>query len=1201
MIKLKLILSPIDGVKFKIFADGYGEAISQLPFSDGQGDAHLFTVLNCLDVIGTNYKNRKNDDQNWMKQAGLLSQEDSQFFHPKMTENIGHKLYESLFIDKIEQALFQELGKTQGKRLHIQIQYDANVIESSLLPLYPWQLVHNQQDFLADYQVTFSYLIAHTNPPPQGTRKVKQIKILFIPSTASDEQYQSIESKESAIALGLKKASQKGHACLLSWYQEAEKPTIGRLRAYLTEQNDPPDIIHFDGHGFFKRKCTNPECPKRDTNQVFYSLNTQQCQWCSSVLEDPQGFLFFDRDSPGIDYISGADFARLVGQSKPMLVVITACKSALAYKSDSVFNGIAQKLLHQVPAVVATPFSLSEESATNFVEQLYRALGAKKSLLEAVKLATDAMRNHKYEWYRPVIFLRSDSDEDGNLFEWEVTSDQSSIKVTPIQKTTRHDEYNKSLIEEFSTKPLFNEKQLTLKDIYVRLKCRISPDCMSSSKNDYSQNYLDTFDLLKSLIDINSRKNAGDDYSINYKVKLDRLLIFGFPGQGKTSFCKFIAHELLVNKEAFTNKVYLFQLRYIEKKEFDSFLDNPLDYIKNDLNKRVFEGQSKDISEELRGSLIILDGLDELDIKRTYLGGEYEKLLEKILLIEEDLIIVMTSRYIDICLKKLETNLLPLIVNLVEFNSEQQKEWLRKYKEIYPDIELTENIIDHINQFEIDETHLDRLEKDCNISSEKKKNFEKELKKIENRIDNQIQYEVAKIREEYKYGEIEKSHEKAKNDLAKITDFKSYIQEIKKYFPSHCNELTQKILEEANNKELDFNKIDNKKKELDLKLKESITSKRQEFEKSFEVDKKKQELAREEGFSRNIEKRIDGINSKLQENKKLLEALKPIQELISQPLLLYLIARLNIEIKPDIDINTRIAQITIYQKLIEKTIDNLFEQIVTSNRTEKVKVRILTGVTKEDYRTFIQDLAFTIFLTGTEVISFDEAKEHVNEFIQKLSAFDEKNPNLLKGILPTFYFKKIEDEEGLIEFAHKSFGEFMATEKIWSILSKLDEVKDLAEQNSSLMNILSKQIITEEMFAFLKEMIRSCLKELKDNIFNILKKIFLDEILQIDFLNKRIVQEISTYFFNIYSILGSFDYSEDFLLEERKKSVFVKELIILLSIYENIPISLTGQSISKDDLKINTNHCSFAPPPNAPNNKSVEELEKSPSFWDFYK
>ncbi len=108
----------------------------------------------------------------------------------------------------------------------------------------------------------------------------------------------------------------------------------------------------------------------------------------------------------------------MVAISKPVLVVITACKSALAHQSESVFNGIAQSVLREVPAVVATPFSISEDSTTNFVEQFYRVLGAKQSLLKAVQLASQVMHYYDYEWYRPVIFLRHEGDEDGYLFEF---------------------------------------------------------------------------------------------------------------------------------------------------------------------------------------------------------------------------------------------------------------------------------------------------------------------------------------------------------------------------------------------------------------------------------------------------------------------------------------------------------------------------------------------------------------------------------------------------------------------------------------------------------------------------------------------------------------------------------------------------------------------------------------------------------------
>lgn len=137
--------------------------------------------------------------------------------------------------------------------LHIQIQYDADTIQESRLSLYPWQLINNGQDFLAQRRVIISYLIAHRNSLVKGKRKVNQIKILLISSSASEKDNQKLKNKELIIRNGLKKAEQEGHACLLNWYElSQEKPTYKRLSAYLTdninEKEKLPDIIHFDGH-----------------------------------------------------------------------------------------------------------------------------------------------------------------------------------------------------------------------------------------------------------------------------------------------------------------------------------------------------------------------------------------------------------------------------------------------------------------------------------------------------------------------------------------------------------------------------------------------------------------------------------------------------------------------------------------------------------------------------------------------------------------------------------------------------------------------------------------------------------------------------------------------------------------------------------------------------------------------------------------
>ncbi len=423
MEKLKLNLSPIDGIKFKIYADKYGEEESLLPFSDGDEDSNLFTVLNALNTFNPKYKHRKGNDKDWMVREGILF-EDKHFFHEKMRENIGQKLYEALFPDKIREAVNRKRGRVGSEQdLHLQIQYDADAIQESRLSLYPWQLVHNRQDFLAKGGVIFSYLIAHRNSLAAGKRQVNQIKVLLISSSASEKDNQKLKNKELIIRNGLKKAEQEGHACLLNWYElSQEKPTYKRLSAYLTdninEKEKLPDIIHFDGHGVFKKQCKNLYCPEKDTNKVFYPTNRKRCTFCQTPLSKPEGFLLFEDDEGKPDYISAERFANLVSIRKPVLVVITACKSALAHQSESVFNGIAQSVLCEVPAVVATPFNLSEDSTTDFVEQFYRALGAKQSLLKAAKLASQAMRYYDYEWYRPVIFLRHDGDEDGYLFEF---------------------------------------------------------------------------------------------------------------------------------------------------------------------------------------------------------------------------------------------------------------------------------------------------------------------------------------------------------------------------------------------------------------------------------------------------------------------------------------------------------------------------------------------------------------------------------------------------------------------------------------------------------------------------------------------------------------------------------------------------------------------------------------------------------------
>ena len=438
---------------FTIVAKNYATENSKLPFFDDQGNSHLRTVINSLNALTNQYSD--NNDEEWMIAEGLLSETDTNSFHGQMRENIGKKLYQALFKGNIEKALNQEFGKEED--LHIQIEYDFRVSANSKLSLYPWHLVHDGNEFLAKNRVTFSYRILDNTNYPRKKRQIDKLKVLVISSQAFDDDQSQLQNQESLINDSLKKAQNEGRACLLSWYKPGEKPTFKRLRDYLTDhlkQADKlPDIIHFNGHGVFK---------------------------------DQSGFLLFENEKGQLDYISAEDFKDLIDicNPKPQLVVITACQAALAHKSDSVFNGVAQKLLQIVPAVVATPFSISQDSTTDFIDQFYRVLGnGQSSLLEAVKFASKAMKHKQYEWYRLVLFLRHDGDEDGYLFDFQET------QLQPVIPQNRELEVSdiKTLKEILSRSGEITNNRIVrenfCKSIGIKIG-KISPDSLDSLNND---------------------------------------------------------------------------------------------------------------------------------------------------------------------------------------------------------------------------------------------------------------------------------------------------------------------------------------------------------------------------------------------------------------------------------------------------------------------------------------------------------------------------------------------------------------------------------------------------------------------------------------------------------------------------------------------------------------------------------------------
>jgi hypothetical protein len=197
--------------------------------------------------------------------------------------------------------------------------------------------------------------------------------------------------------------------------------TFKAFTDYLLEHSgeDTPHIIHFDGHGCFGILCNNTLPDGKVCRTFHFNVTTTQCRVCHASLQGPQGYLLFENEAGGADYISAEDIGWRIGEANRsnskkqgiLLVVLSACKSSLALVEDSVFNGVAQSLIHQqIPAVIGMSFSVTASSATGFAERFYRALAQRHPLALATNWGRSRMGEiAENQWYRPALARKKKS------------------------------------------------------------------------------------------------------------------------------------------------------------------------------------------------------------------------------------------------------------------------------------------------------------------------------------------------------------------------------------------------------------------------------------------------------------------------------------------------------------------------------------------------------------------------------------------------------------------------------------------------------------------------------------------------------------------------------------------------------------------------------------------------------------------------
>jgi hypothetical protein len=297
-------------------------------------------------------------------------------------EVLGTHLYQSLFDDRLEDFLKDELraARSEKKRLRLQLKLDK---AEEILASYPWEFLYYPEDeeFLALHVnlVLFRYM---TPPDDQNPVQSKlPLKILLAVSRPADQKavvsanvVQSIKDMEQSWSINVIKV------------EVIENPTRSDLRRKL--ESFVPHVFHFMG-------------PNNSEGKIALLLEPggKETDWCD------------DKALLGI-------FRQALALSSLRLLFLQMCKDKDISDEDAElrkFSGFAPLFVRAgVPAVVAMQYAIGNEDARNFNLAFYPIIFDSGSVDEAVqkgryRVTNETSRVNSRVFGSPVLYMyRSD-------------------------------------------------------------------------------------------------------------------------------------------------------------------------------------------------------------------------------------------------------------------------------------------------------------------------------------------------------------------------------------------------------------------------------------------------------------------------------------------------------------------------------------------------------------------------------------------------------------------------------------------------------------------------------------------------------------------------------------------------------------------------------------------------------------------------
>ena len=205
--------------------------------------------------------------------------------------------------------------------------------------------------------------------------------------------------------------------------------------------------------------------------------------------------------------------------------------------------------------------------------------------------------------------------------------------------------------------------------------------------------------------------------------------------------------------------------------------------------------------------------------------------------------------------------------------------------------------------------------------------------------------------------------------------------------------------------------------------------------------------------------------------------------LAREPLLLYLLARLHREghLKSEMFADTPIqAKLRVYRESVNWVLEK-------QRQDENLRLAGLDDL--DDLREVLREAALCVVQSGNETARLTMLKERfqdtsnpiANLLKQSQETTGGSEDKALNNLLTTFYFKPGEgDKRGSVEFAHKSFGEYLFAERLkaafedWTALDRRGKRLDLDDRtvNEQIYDLLGYGGFSVEIVEYLFELLK---------------------------------------------------------------------------------------------------------------------------------